>query len=129
MPEKEVITKGGDQVVFAFLNNVVGREVVTTTGKATIVFNDFTGSVYNDAYKALGLTGAKACIGINVGQYMMGKYPFMMFGLPAAGAAMVMAAPKENRKMASSIILSAALTCFLTGITEPIEFTFLFLAP
>ena len=60
---------------------------------------------------------------------MQGKYPFMMFGLPAAAAAMVMAAPKENRKMAGSLVASAGATSFLTGITEPIEFTFLFLAP
>jgi PTS system glucose-specific IIC component len=60
---------------------------------------------------------------------MQGKYPFMMFGLPAAAAAMVTAAPKENRKMAASLVASAGATSFLTGITEPIEFTFLFLAP
>jgi PTS system glucose-specific IIC component len=67
--------------------------------------------------------------GVNPGSYMQGKFPFMMFGLPAAGAAMVMAAKKENRQVAASVIGAAALTSFLTGITEPIEFTFLFLAP
>jgi len=66
----------------------------------------------------------------NPGQYMQGKYPFMMFGLPAAAAAMIVAAPKgQNRKLALSAVLGAALTSFLTGITEPIEFTFLFLSP
>lgn len=60
---------------------------------------------------------------------MQGKYPIMIFGLPAAGAAMVMAAKKENRQIAMSVIGAAAFTSFLTGITEPIEFTFLFLAP
>jgi len=53
----------------------------------------------------------------------------MIFALPAAAAAMVMAAPKENRKMALGTIFPAALTSFVTGVTEPIEFTFLFLAP
>lgn len=53
----------------------------------------------------------------------------MIFGLPAAAVAMVMAAPKENRKLAGSAVISAGITSFLTGITEPIEFTFLFLAP
>jgi PTS system glucose-specific IIC component len=67
--------------------------------------------------------------GVQPGAYLQGKFPFMMFGLPAAGAAMIMAAKKENRQMAISIIGAAALTSFLTGITEPIEFTFLFLAP
>ena len=66
----------------------------------------------------------------NPGQYMQGKYPFMIFGLPAAALAMIMAAPKgQNRKLAFSTVVGAALTSFLTGITEPIEFTFLFLAP
>ena len=67
--------------------------------------------------------------GVNPGQYMQGKFSFMIFGLPAAGAAMIMAADKENRKDAAAIIASASATAFLTGITEPIEFTFLFLAP
>ncbi len=67
--------------------------------------------------------------GINPGAYLQGKYPIMIFGLPAAGAAMIMAAKKENREVALSIIGAAAFTSFLTGITEPIEFTFLFLAP
>jgi phosphotransferase system glucose/maltose/N-acetylglucosamine-specific IIC component len=53
----------------------------------------------------------------------------MIFALPAAGAAMIMCAKKENREMAMSLIGAAVLTTFLTGITEPIEFTFLFLAP
>ncbi len=67
--------------------------------------------------------------GIKPGEYMQGKYPFMNYGLPAAGLAMILAAKKENREVVTSIIGSAALTAFLTGITEPIEFTFLFLAP
>jgi len=68
-------------------------------------------------------------LGVNPGAYMQGKYPFMMFGLPAAGLAMVMASKKENRQVAMSVIGAAALTSFLTGITEPIEYTFLFIAP
>ena len=61
---------------------------------------------------------------------MQGKYAFMIFALPAAGAAMIMAAPKgEDRKVAQSVIIAASFTAALTGITEPIEFTFLFLAP
>lgn len=66
---------------------------------------------------------------LNLGRFMQGKFPFMQMGLPAAGAAMVMAAPKENRKQAFSIIFPASLTAFLTGVTEPLEFTFVFLAP
>ena len=59
---------------------------------------------------------------------MAGFFPIMMFGLPAAALAMILEAYKENRKAAAGILLSAALTSFLTGITEPIEFAFMFLA-
>ncbi|MGL4859559.1 MAG: PTS transporter subunit EIIC, partial [Enterobacteriaceae bacterium] len=61
--------------------------------------------------------------------FMTGKFPFMMFGLPAAAYAMYTLADKENRKAAGGLLFSVALTAFLTGITEPIEFTFLFLSP
>jgi PTS system D-glucosamine-specific IIC component len=63
------------------------------------------------------------------GAYMTGKFPFMMFGLPAAAYAMIRQAKPEKRKLAAGILISAALTSFLTGITEPIEFSFLFVAP
>lgn len=65
----------------------------------------------------------------NIGAYQQGKFAFMIFGIPAAAAAMVVAAPKENRKQTFAIVGSAALTSFLTGITEPFEFTFLFASP
>ncbi len=71
----------------------------------------------------------KSELGLNLGRFMQGKFPFMIMALPAAAAAMVMAAPKENRKMAFGTIFPAAITSFTTGVTEPIEFTFLFLAP
>ena len=63
------------------------------------------------------------------GTFMTGKFPFMMFGLPAAALAMVHEAKPENKKYVAGIMASAALTSFLTGITEPIEFAFLFVAP
>ncbi|WGI36330.1 PTS transporter subunit IIABC [Mesomycoplasma lagogenitalium] len=68
-------------------------------------------------------------LGLKIGRYMQGKYAFMPFALPAAAGAMIMAAPKENRKMAISAVVPSALTSVVTGVTEPIEFTFLFLAP
>lgn len=61
--------------------------------------------------------------------FMSGKFPFMMFGLPAAAYAMYKCADPENRKATGGLLFSVAFTSFLTGITEPIEFTFLFLAP
>ncbi|WP_440602663.1 glucose-specific PTS transporter subunit IIBC [Bacillus sp. GB_SG_008] len=66
---------------------------------------------------------------LTAGTFTTGKYPFMMFGLPAAALAMYHEARPENKKMAAGILGSAALTSFLTGITEPIEFSFLFVAP
>ncbi|MDG4655718.1 glucose-specific PTS transporter subunit IIBC [Ectobacillus antri] len=66
---------------------------------------------------------------LTAGTFMTGKFPFMMFGLPAAALAMYHEARPENKKLAAGILGSAALTSFLTGITEPIEFSFLFVAP
>ncbi|MCK5787419.1 MAG: PTS transporter subunit EIIC [Chlamydiia bacterium] len=68
-------------------------------------------------------------LGLRLGRFTQGKYGFMQFALPAAGLAMILAAPKETRKQAIAVVFPAALTSFLTGITEPIEFTFVFLAP
>ena len=62
-------------------------------------------------------------------RFMTGKYSFMMAGLPAAAYAMYRCAKPENKKVVGGLLASAALTSFLTGITEPIEFTFLFIAP
>ena len=64
----------------------------------------------------------------SAGGFMAGFFPVMMFGLPAAALAMILESYKENRKATAGILLSAALTSFLTGITEPIEFAFMFLA-
>ncbi|AIQ63192.1 PTS system glucose-specific transporter subunit IICBA [Paenibacillus stellifer] len=63
------------------------------------------------------------------GTFTTGKYPFMMFGLPAAALAIYHEARPENKKVVGSLMVSAALTSFLTGITEPLEFSFLFVAP
>ncbi|MDN7877949.1 N-acetylglucosamine-specific PTS transporter subunit IIBC [Burkholderia aenigmatica] len=63
------------------------------------------------------------------GTFMAGFFPIMMFGLPAACLAMLHEAPKERRAMVGGLLLSMALTSFLTGVTEPIEFSFMFLAP
>ncbi|GFP77879.1 glucose-specific PTS transporter subunit IIBC [Clostridium fungisolvens] len=63
------------------------------------------------------------------GTFMTGKFVFMMFGLPAAALAIYHEARPEKRAVIGSIMLSAALTSFLTGITEPLEFSFLFVAP
>lgn len=66
---------------------------------------------------------------VSATRFMAGKFPFMIFGLPAAAYAMYKAARPEKKKVVGGLLLSAALTSLLTGITEPLEFTFLFVAP
>ncbi|MDY4156729.1 MAG: glucose PTS transporter subunit IIA [Faecalibacterium sp.] len=65
---------------------------------------------------------------VSATRFMAGKFPFMMFGLPGAALAMYHCAKPEKKKTAGGLLLSAALTAFLTGITEPLEFTFIFVA-
>ena len=149
-PSSESLTNvAGDQVMWAYFNaSLLGKpvylyEVVGGTSNQQGYLTGATyGTIANEGAShaitwtdltsgqaALGTKGANGFSGVNIGQYLQGKYVFMIFGLPAAAAAMAMAAPKENRKMAISIVASAGITSFLTGITEPLEFTFLFLAP
>lgn len=123
--------------------SVIRAGFVSVTGDQQIWMNVYGMSGSNDVISVINNANPGANLsatytfkdaknmftGVNPGQYMQGKFSFMIFGLPAAGAAMIMAAPSWNRKAASAIIISAAFTSFLTGITEPIEFTFLFLAP
>lgn len=66
---------------------------------------------------------------LTAGTFMTGKFPFMMFGLPAAALAIYHEARPEKKVIVGGLMASAALTSFLTGITEPIEFSFLFVAP
>ncbi|WP_075980525.1 glucose-specific PTS transporter subunit IIBC [Bacillus massilinigeriensis] len=66
---------------------------------------------------------------LTAGTFMTGKFPFMMFGLPAACLAIYQEARPEKKVVVGGLMASAALTSFLTGITEPIEFSFLFVAP
>lgn len=62
-------------------------------------------------------------------RFMTGKFPFMIFGLPGAALAMYQVAKPEKKQVAGGLLISAGLTAMLTGITEPIEFTFIFVAP
>lgn len=66
---------------------------------------------------------------VSATRFMSGKFPLMIFGLPGAALAMYKAAKPEKRQLVGGLLLSAALTSMLTGITEPLEFTFLFVAP
>ena len=68
-------------------------------------------------------------VDITAGNFMAGEYPIMMFGLPAAALAMYHTAKPEKKKFVAGLLGSAALTSFLTGITEPLEFSFMFVSP
>ncbi|WP_055105188.1 glucose-specific PTS transporter subunit IIBC [Paenibacillus ihumii] len=68
-------------------------------------------------------------VDFTAGTFMTGKFPFMMFGLPAAALAIYHESKPQHKKYVAGIMGSAALTSFLTGITEPLEFSFLFVAP
>lgn len=76
-----------------------------------------------------GITNFSSATYQGAGKFLTGKFVFMMFGLPAAALAMYHEAKPEKKKLVGGILFSAALTSFLTGITEPLEFSFLFVAP
>jgi phosphotransferase system glucose/maltose/N-acetylglucosamine-specific IIC component len=82
-------------------------------------------------YKGVkGISTANNSFTFIPGQYTAGASSVMMFCLPATAFAMLTCVPKgDSRKLASSILLSSAFVSFFTGITEPLEFTFLFIAP
>lgn len=83
-----------------------------------------------DLYKFWGLGGYEAVTEAGaVGQYMTGFFPVMMFGLPGAALAMYHTAKTNKKKIAAGLLGAAALCSFLTGVTEPLEFAFMFLAP
>jgi len=79
----------------------------------------------NDLTDFLNNTGTPGV----TGQYMTGFFPIMMFGLPGAALAMYVTAKTKRRKAAAGILLSAAVSSFFVGVTEPLEFSFMFLAP
>ena len=88
---------------------------VTVTGAQNIFFAELASK-------------ATTVFSVSATRFMAGKFPFMMFGLPGAALAMYQCAKPEKKKAAGGLLLSAALTTFLTGITEPLEFTFIFVA-
>lgn len=79
--------------------------------------------------QAIFFAQLKDGVEFTAGTFMTGKFPFMMFGLPAATLAMYHETEDDKKKLVAAILFSGALTSFLTGITEPIEFMFLFAAP
>lgn len=119
------ITKGGsvNDFVYGFLNrllipfglhHVINDHVWYSFGQFADVAGDLFRFYAGD---------------LSAGAYMTGFFPVTMFGLPAAGLAMVVTAKEKHKKLISGAMFSVAFTAFLTGITEPIEFLFMFMAP
>ncbi len=93
------------------------------------VINTYIWFVYGNYHGVTGDMNRFFAGDPNAGGYMAGFFPIMMFGLPGAALAMILAAKPERRKAVAGVLGSAAFTSFLTGVTEPIEFSFMFLAP
>lgn len=100
----------------------------TGVGGSAIVDGNLIMGAQNIFFAELA-SPATEVFSVSATRFMSGKFPFMIFGLPGAALAMYTCAKKEKRKIAGGLLLSASLTAMLTGITEPIEFTFLFVAP
>lgn len=101
----------------------------TALGGQMDVCGELITGAQNIFFKQLACTGVTHFEVEHGTRFMAGKFPFMIFGLPAAAVAMWHTARPENKETVAALVFSAAGTAFLTGITEPIEFTFLFVAP
>ena len=110
---------------FVEANVLVNGSIQTVAGANTAYFVQL--SSMTDLVGASASTMSEIVNGTT--RFMAGKFPLMMFGLPGAALAMYKAANPSKRKIVGSLLATAALTSFLTGITEPLEFTFLFVAP
>ena len=128
---------GTNQTVSALIFGIVERALIPF-GLHHILYNPFWyqfGEYTNLAGQlvvgdqAIFFAQLKEGVEFTAGTFMTGKFPFMMFGLPAAALAMYHEADSDKKKLVAGILFSGALTSFLTGITEPIEFMFLFVAP
>lgn len=100
----------------------------TAVGGTAQVGGQLIEGAQNIFFAELGTKGIEH-FSVSATRFMSGKFPLMIFGLPGAAFAMYKCAKLEKRKVVGGLLLSAALTSMLTGITEPLEFTFLFVAP
>jgi PTS system N-acetylglucosamine-specific IIC component len=110
-----------------FIYGVLNR-LLLVTGMHHIL-NNIAWFILGDFHGATGDLNRFMAGDPTAGAFMSGFFPVMMFGLPAACLAMYHAAKPERRKAVGGMLLSLALTALLTGVTEPIEFSFMFLAP
>ncbi len=100
----------------------------TAVGGTAMVGGQLIEGAQNIFFAELATPGIEH-FSVSATRFMSGKFPLMIFGLPGAAFALYRSAKPENRKAVGGLLLSAALTSMLTGITEPLEFTFLFVAP
>lgn len=114
-------------VVGLFVYGVLNRLLIVT-GLHHII-NNVAWFIIGDYHGATGDLNRFFAGDPSAGGFMSGFFPVMMFGLPAACLAMYRSALPERRQAVGGMLLSMALTAFLTGVTEPIEFSFMFLAP
>ncbi|HCF8687310.1 TPA: PTS N-acetyl glucosamine transporter subunit IIABC [Klebsiella pneumoniae] len=136
-PVQHAIHSGGEWIVsagalgsgiFGFINRLLiptGLHQVLNT-IAWFQIGEFTNAAGAVFHGDINRFYAGDC---TAGMFMSGFFPIMMFGLPGAALAMYLAAPKARRPMVGGMLLSVAITAFLTGVTEPLEFLFMFLAP
>jgi PTS system N-acetylglucosamine-specific IIC component len=110
-----------------FVYGVLNRLLIVTG--LHHILNNIVWFIIGDFHGATGDLNRFFAGDPTAGSFMAGFFPVMMFGLPAACLAMFHAARPERRAEAGGLLLSLALTSFLTGVTEPIEFSFMFLAP
>jgi PTS system N-acetylglucosamine-specific IIC component len=120
-----VIVGSGDIGLFVY---GVANRILIVTGLHHIL-NNIAWFIVGDFHGATGDLKRFFAGDPSAGRFMAGFFPVMMFGLPAACLAMYHAAAPDRRRAVGGMLLSMALTSFLTGVTEPIEFTFMFLAP
>lgn len=100
----------------------------TSVGGSAMIDGNLVSGAQNIFFAELASKSTEA-FSVSATRFMAGKFPFMIFGLPGAAIAMYKNARPEKRKAVGGLLISAALTAVITGITEPIEFTFLFVAP
>ncbi|MGN0596163.1 MAG: glucose PTS transporter subunit IIA [Ruminiclostridium sp.] len=100
----------------------------TELGGTMLVDGQLVSGAQNIFFAQLASNTTEA-FSVDATRFMSGKFTFMIFGLPAAALAMYRTARPEKKKVVGGLLLSAALTSMITGITEPLEFTFLFVAP
>ncbi len=122
---KSIISTGSIGVgIYAFLNRLL-----IPVGLHHALNSVFWFDVANINDLGLFWSGAEGAVYGQTGQYMVGFFPTMMFGLPAAALAMYHTSKPARKKVAWGLLSTAALCSFFTGVTEPLEFSFMFLSP